>query len=376
MVYLMKLVTLEKNPNIKISTKIEKYLNPDYIYIPYNKTNTNIKNGENVCINQKIGNYFSSISGIVIGINEKKYITIANNFKEKSIYNNKSKKSSYNKDNFTQILENMEVQNKKLFNIFKSLKKCKNIVVCAINDEMYVLNNIIILKQNITKILDMINKLAIRYKSVNNLIVFKNTENNIINSCFNVLESYPNINMSLVPDKYLISRPNILIDYLKLNLNDTLFLTVDDLVDLINITKTGFLSDTKIITISGNAIEESKIIKVKKYTKIKDLINKFIKISDKNYILLKNNILEGNIISLDDIIDDEIASIHFMKKNKIKEHKCMKCGKCIEVCPMGIDIIKQIELGTPNSKCINCGICSYICPAYIDLRKYISGDKK
>jgi len=45
-------------------------------------------------------------------------------------------------------------------------------------------------------------------------------------------------------------------------------------------------------------------------------------------------------------------------------NKCIKCGKCNEVCPMDIDVRKYIENGKKvlSTECIACRNCANICP--------------
>jgi len=45
-------------------------------------------------------------------------------------------------------------------------------------------------------------------------------------------------------------------------------------------------------------------------------------------------------------------------------NKCIKCGKCNEVCPMDIDVRKYIENGkkVSSTECIACRNCANICP--------------
>ena len=53
---------------------------------------------------------------------------------------------------------------------------------------------------------------------------------------------------------------------------------------------------------------------------------------------------------------------------------CVRCGKCITVCPMGLDptrLVTSIENGRDQQAlaegamdCIECGSCSYICPFF------------
>ncbi|MCM1135438.1 MAG: 4Fe-4S binding protein [Clostridium sp.] len=49
-------------------------------------------------------------------------------------------------------------------------------------------------------------------------------------------------------------------------------------------------------------------------------------------------------------------------KVKAKE-KCVSCRKCQSVCPMGIDVVGEIESGSiSNLECIQCGACIDNCP--------------
>jgi polyferredoxin len=52
-------------------------------------------------------------------------------------------------------------------------------------------------------------------------------------------------------------------------------------------------------------------------------------------------------------------------KLRPSENKCIKCGKCNEVCPMDIDVRKYIENRQKvlSTECIYCRNCANICPA-------------
>ena len=67
-----------------------------------------------------------------------------------------------------------------------------------------------------------------------------------------------------------------------------------------------------------------------------------------------------------------------------KTTECLRCGKCINVCPAKIcpvlikDAIKDKErLKELNpKKCIECGLCTYVCPAKINVREIIRDAKR
>lgn len=48
---------------------------------------------------------------------------------------------------------------------------------------------------------------------------------------------------------------------------------------------------------------------------------------------------------------------------KIDKEKCIRCGTCSSVCPMGV--YEKDNDGYPvpdNNKCISCGLCVNLCP--------------
>ena len=64
-----------------------------------------------------------------------------------------------------------------------------------------------------------------------------------------------------------------------------------------------------------------------------------------------------------------------------EEHACVRCGKCVDVCPMFlmpnfiVDAVKKEEWGKAEMwgalDCFECGCCSYTCPAYIPHVEYV-----
>lgn len=45
--------------------------------------------------------------------------------------------------------------------------------------------------------------------------------------------------------------------------------------------------------------------------------------------------------------------------------KCVKCGKCNQICPMDVDVMSYISNGekVKSSECIHCSECTFVCPA-------------
>ena len=68
-----------------------------------------------------------------------------------------------------------------------------------------------------------------------------------------------------------------------------------------------------------------------------------------------------------------------------RQTPCIRCGRCIEVCPERLNATKiahAVKYGLLDvaqdyymSACIECGCCSYVCPANIELTGHIKTGK-
>ncbi|MBR6765242.1 MAG: 4Fe-4S dicluster domain-containing protein, partial [Clostridia bacterium] len=68
-------------------------------------------------------------------------------------------------------------------------------------------------------------------------------------------------------------------------------------------------------------------------------------------------------------------------ENKKTERACIKCGKCVEACPMNLvpSFLKKAVDKKDNEQlkrlsavaCMECGSCAYACPSGIPLVQYM-----
>lgn len=82
-----------------------------------------------------------------------------------------------------------------------------------------------------------------------------------------------------------------------------------------------------------------------------------------------------------------ILALHRKDVNDRVESACLHCGKCVEVCPMGLNpgvlsILGEKELIEEALKdqgvlnCLECGCCSFVCPSKRRIVHYIKYTKK
>ncbi|MBC8590836.1 electron transport complex subunit RsxC [Wansuia hejianensis] len=146
----------------------------------------------------------------------------------------------------------------------------------------------------------------------------------------------------------------------------------------------------RIITVSGNGIKEPKNLLVKIGTTIEDIIAYCGGFNGKPGKIIAGGPMTGHTqFTLDTPITKGTTGIIVFTEAETKPEKvypCIKCGKCIEVCPVNLqpNLISGFSLKGKfenteklNAEaCIGCGACTYICPSKRPLTESIAHAKR
>ncbi|MGL5379123.1 4Fe-4S dicluster domain-containing protein [Clostridium sp.] len=143
------------------------------------------------------------------------------------------------------------------------------------------------------------------------------------------------------------------------------------------------------ITIYGSAVKANKVFAAYNGTSLLDIFNSLSGDSTS----LKKIIINGSIsgkseYNLSFKINKETKSILFLTEDDSPSREassCIRCAKCLRICPKGLNPIKLMELYKRNEKdefskfggdnCIECGLCSFICPSNIEVAQTIKTAK-
>ena len=141
--------------------------------------------------------------------------------------------------------------------------------------------------------------------------------------------------------------------------------------------RTGIPLVEKCITVDGSAVQDPKNVIVPIGTSLSEVFEFCGGYKEEPGKILYGGPMMGIAVPNDEVpvIKNTNAILAFNKKHSIlkKPQPCIKCGKCINVCPFGINppaLAKALtEHNIENMKkfggevCMECGCCSFVCPA-------------
>ena len=377
-----------------------------YVYKP------KVKVGDYVCIDDTLGINIatdfvlkSSVSGTIVGI-DKKYISngklvdclvIENDFKEK--YSNKIGKkkdiTKYSKESFIYMLQNngvtsMDDKDYPVFMNYDTDKKINYLIVKGLDSDILASSDGALIYNYTQEILEAIDAIMEIMGIEKSYIAINENNSIVIKKILKYINTYPNIKVYPIIDAY----PNGVDKYLVseitgLNYEDdstsvgVIINNVSTIYSIYELLKYNRPTTEKIVTISGEGIKKKANYKVKIGTNFSELMLKTDGYKEiKNPLLISGGLMKGRTIPSDEfVITKDVDTILVIEDKNVKCEACMKCGKCSEVCPVGL--MPSVVIGNNDKskelkidKCIECGLCSYVCPSKINVREILQGIKE
>ena len=149
----------------------------------------------------------------------------------------------------------------------------------------------------------------------------------------------------------------------------------------------------RLVTVTGKAIEKPGNYYVPVGTTVEEMVE-FCGGMKKNAakVIMGGPMMGFAIADLTTPLTKTSGSLIFLTKDDITQAKydrrettCIRCGRCLTVCPANLNptkiahAVKHSKLDIAEnyhmSSCIECGCCSYICPANIEITGYIKTGK-
>ena len=145
----------------------------------------------------------------------------------------------------------------------------------------------------------------------------------------------------------------------------------------------------RVVTVTGKSLKQPSNFLVRMGTPIKTLIEAAGGLPEDSGKIIGGGPMMGKALLNTDIpVTKGSSGILILPKEEASRkpmQNCIRCGKCVNVCPMGLSpfllmIFGEKELHERSEKerimdCIECGSCSFTCPANRPLLDYIRLEK-
>lgn len=141
----------------------------------------------------------------------------------------------------------------------------------------------------------------------------------------------------------------------------------------------------RVVTVTGKTVGQPANLKIRIGTPIQALLDECQCDLDNTGKLINGGPMMGKAMLNTEIpVVKGTSGILLMSKKESKrqyENSCIRCAKCVRVCPMGLEPVllsktSKLKMFDKVEKervmdCIECGSCAYTCPASIPLLDYI-----
>lgn len=411
---------LPKFKAMSIEQEVFTFLNPKFVYIPLisgNDTNLTVltKKGEYVkkgeIIAKRKGNFripiHSSVSGKVIDFVEKTYLTgekvkcvvIENDFKEQveKEYEPKKLISTYTKEEFLTLLQENGVIGMggagfPTYVKYDCKEKINTLIVNAVECEPYVTADYMVIQKYCESILEAVDAILEINGIDEAMIAIKKTNTELKEIFDRYIGTYLKVKIVLVPDIYPMGWERTLVrqvkhvEYRTLPIEKGIVVNnISTIYAIYEALKYNKPVMERFVTFSGDGLKNPRNVFLKVGTSAFEVLEK-LEINAREYTIVAGGPMMGDAI-LDEelVITPNLNCVLVLKKGiENVETTCLRCGKCVEVCPAKMSPVlihdhlsdKEYLSSLHPEKCVECGLCSYVCPAKIHIRESVREAKK
>ena len=266
-----------------------------------------------------------------------------------------------------------------------SKAEINSMLINAVECEPYLTTDFVSILKEPTLFLEGVNILKKSSGAKEAVIAFKNNKKELIEVLEKELVNYQDIRIVLVKDKYPMGWEKTLIKTIfkktYSGLPSEVGVVVNNAQTALSVARAlinGECIHNRVITVSGNAIKNPQNVLIPVGTLASEILNKCGGVTCENVSLLAGGPMTSKAALNDEFpMYTTFGALTVMESLNIESEACLRCGKCIEHCPAGLqpiqiknayDVkdIKDLEAFQVN-KCVECGMCSYICPSKIEL---------
>lgn len=406
-------VKINSKKDMSITNRLESFYKMDMVYIPVEgakvlvKKNDKVLMGERIAVSNNGIYHFASVSGKVVDVvkmrnmknKEIDCIKIKNDFKEEKIeeYDNDNF-ARYSKENFIESIKNAGIiglggAGFPTYLKYNTTEDINTLIINAVECEPYITADYTTSLKHINEILKTLQTMIQLFDIESCYIGVKKKNYRLRELFVTAVAKFPKIKVVDVPNLYPMGWERSLVRYIKHVDYDKIPLEKGIVVS--NISTIYAIYEAlryqkplyeHVVTFTGEGFKNPKNLIVRTGTKVGDILNTLkVDGDDIDFSLVAGGPMMGEAISDDNlVIESSLNCILLLPTKEEKETTCLRCGKCVDNCPVkicpvlvkdNINDLDDLKRLYPN-RCIECGICSFICPAKINLREYVRKAKE
>lgn len=151
----------------------------------------------------------------------------------------------------------------------------------------------------------------------------------------------------------------------------------------------GRAEEEKYVTFSGEALNYPCNVMVPVGMAVNEILEQIGGINPKleSCKIISGGPMMGKAMVSDQfVIDRAMNAVTFLKNEDQAAMQCLKCGRCVTHCPVGLQPVRIKDAVKMNSveemekrgamQCIECGLCTYVCPSKIQVTEEVRKAKR
>ncbi len=284
---------------------------------------------------------------------------------------------------------------------YKGIKGIDTLVINAVECEPYITADYKVMHDQLDDLVVGVNTLKKMCNANKAYVCIKETKKDFIPVLRDAFKDFNDIEVKAVPDVYPMGWERTLVYQVMKKRYDRLPSEIGVIVNnattaiaFAQAMRTGMPIVKKVVTVSGDGVNTPSNVEVAVGVSAAEIIKASGGYVGEDILLIAGGPMMGKTITNDQFVITPYSNAITVLKNKGKnEVACLRCGKCSDHCPSGLQPVR-INMAEKTKDfytleklcamdCIECGLCTYICPSKIDVtegirraKRYMSLQKK